>query len=152
MEIERRRKGRPRKEKDTLHPWQFARAAMAMAAYDEARGRGEKHSAAVQYAVDFVRQRHPEMPISQTEVRRTLAKCRPRGSSLIFRFERSSLNEEDIKRLQWILEALTMSHVKKGLKLPALPNYDPGRSVEVFKFCFAERPDYPRHNRKIPKE
>ena len=42
-----KQRGRPRKQKDTIESWQFGRVAMALPAYDEARTKGDKHSAAV---------------------------------------------------------------------------------------------------------
>lgn len=89
---------------------------MVMCAYDEARGRGEKHSTAVQHAVDSVKQCNREMPVSQTEVKRILATWRPRGSRIILRFESKILTEEDIKRHCWIREQLAALQGKKGLK------------------------------------
>ena len=50
--MKKKSKGRPRKVADSMQPWQFGRAGRGMAAYDEAREKGEKHSAAVRYAVD----------------------------------------------------------------------------------------------------
>jgi hypothetical protein len=152
MEIKKRQRGRPRKEKDTIQFWQFARAAHVLYAYDDARGRGEKHSVAVQNAVDFVKHLNPEMSISRTEVKRILAALPPRGSETVLRFERSTLSEEEVKRRRWILEQLVMLQGKKGLTLPTRPNYDLAGNDAVFKFRFAERPNYPRHNRKNPKE
>jgi len=150
MEIEKRLRGRPRKTGDTIQFWQFARAGMALCAYDEARGRGEKHSAAVRDVVQFVKQRNPEMHISETETKRILAAWRPRGSQTILRFDHSSMSEEDLKRRRWILEQLAMLRGKKSLTLPTPPNYDLARNVAAFKFRLAERPNYPRHNPKNP--
>jgi len=149
MEMEKKGKGRPRQAKNTIQFWQFARAGRVMCAYDEARARGEKHTAAVQYAVDYVKQSSSKMRISPTGVKRILATCRPRGSQTILRFEHSSMSEEDIKRRHWILEHLAML---QGKTLPTPPNNDPAGNVAVFKLRFAERPNYPRHNRKNPKE
>jgi hypothetical protein len=155
MEMEKKKRGRPRKARDTIQFWQFARAAHVMCAYDEERERGEKHSAAIQCAMDSVKQRSPKMRMSRTDAHRILATCRPRGSQTILRFERSNMSEgdeEDIKRRRWILELLAMSQGKKGPTLPTPPNNDPAGNVAVFKFRFAERPNYPRHNRKNPNE
>lgn len=152
MEIERRLRGRPRKKDDTIQPWQFARAGMVLCAYDEARGSGLKHSAAVRDAVQFVKQRNPEMPISETAVKRILATWRPRGSQTILRFEHSSMSEEDIKRRRCILERLAMLQGKKALTLPEPPSCGQPRNIAVLTMRFAERPNYPRHNRKNPSE
>ena len=152
MEIEKRQRGRPRKKENSIKSWRFMRAAMAMCAYDEARKRGDKHSVAVRNAVDFVKQRNPKMPISETEVKRTLAALRPRSSRTILRFERLVLSEEDLKMKRWMREQLATSQEKKGITLLAPPNYHQARSVTAFQIRFDERPNYPRHNRKNPKE
>ncbi len=148
--MKKRKRGRPRKKEDTIQPWQFARAALAMCAYDEARAKGEKHSVAVAQATYFVKKRHPEMRISETEVKRILATWRPRNVGTILRFERSVLTEEKIKKFRWIREQLATLQGKRGLILPVPPNYDQGPSFAAFTIRFAERPNYPRHNRKIP--
>lgn len=80
--MEKRQRGRPRKERDRIDPWRFTRASLAVCAYDEARGRGEKHSVAITEAVDFVKRRRPEMKISKTEVKRVLASLRPRNAGI----------------------------------------------------------------------
>jgi len=143
--MERRQRGRPRKKQDTILFWQFLRGAAAMCAYDEARERGEKHSVAVGQAVDFVKKLHPKMPISETEVKRALATWRPRGSSTILRLERSSPSEEDVVRHRWLREELAILNEKKALKLP-IPEKEIITRIIV---RLGERPDYPRHNRKI---
>src|SRR6266849_10518168 len=146
--MEKRQKGRPRKKEGSSEFWQFTRAAIVMWAYDEARENGQKHSVAVRHAVHFVKQLNWEMPISEAEVKRTLAAWRPRGSRTILRFERSVLSDEDVKLNRWIREQVAALQGKKGLILPAPPNYDLARSVAVFTISFAERPNYPRHNLK----
>ncbi len=149
MEIVKRLRGRPRKAEDTIQFWQFARAARVMCAYDVARGRGEKHSAAIEYAVNFVKQLSPKMRISRTEVKRVLAAWRPRNAGTILRFERSIMTEEKIKKFRWIREQVAMLEEKRGLVLPSPPSFDLGPSLAVFTIRFAEKPDFPRHNRKI---
>ena len=89
MEIARKQRGRPRKQKDTIKSWQFARVAMILCAYDEARRKGDKHSVAVKDAVDIIRQRSPELSISESGVKRTLATWRPREGRTVLFFERS---------------------------------------------------------------
>lgn len=127
------------------------RAAMIMSAYDEARGRGDKHSAAVRYVVDLLKQCNPAIPISQTEVKRVLATWRPRNSRTILRFDRKILSEEDINRHRCIRDQLDALRSTKGLKLEVPPNFDLQRSRTALTIRFAERPNYPRHNRKNPK-
>jgi len=148
----KRQRGRPRNKDGTIPPWQFARAAAAMCAFDEARGSNQKHSAAVKYAVEVVKQGHPEMAISQTEVKRILAAYRPRNAGTILRFERSVMTEEDRKRFSWIREQLAALRQKKGLVLAPFPSFGQAGRTAVFKFGFAERPEYPRYNRKKPQK
>src|SRR5258708_5429947 len=114
METAKRLRGRPRKAGDTIQFRQFARVALVMSAYDEARERGDKHSVAVRHVVDLVKQRHPEMGISETEVKRTLATWRPRGSHTILRFQRTMLDEEGIKKHSRILQHLAMLQGNNG--------------------------------------
>ena len=150
--MEKRQRGRPRKKEGSIESWQFARAAIVICAYDEARENGQKHSVAVRYAVDSLRQRSPEMPISETEVKRILSTFRPRSRGTILRFERSTFSEEDIKINRWIREQFAALQEKKGITLLAPPGYDETRRVATFTVLFAERPNYPRHNRKAPNE
>jgi hypothetical protein len=116
LELENRGTGRPRKEKDKIEPWQFTRASLAMCAYDEARGRDEKHSVAVADAVGFVKQRHPEMKISEAEVRRVLASLRPRNAGTILRVEQPIPTEQETEKWRWIrkrLAALNLTALRR---------------------------------------
>lgn len=149
--MEKRGKGRPRKKEDSIEFWQFVRAAIATSAYDEARKEGDKHSVAVRQAVDAVRLRHPEMPISETGVRRILSAVRPRGSGAILCFERLILSEEDKKKHQWIREQTALLKVRKGTT-SELPIYDETRPAAKYTIRFSERPNYPRHNHKDSNE
>lgn len=146
--MEKRRRGRPRKKEDSIEFWQFARAARVMCAYDEARERGDKHSVGVGDAVEHLKQSNPGMPISQTEVKRILAVWRPRNAGTILRFERKVMTEEDIKRHWLILEEFAKLQEKKGLTSEVPTNHKLTRPIVSFAFRFAERPNYPRHNRK----
>jgi hypothetical protein len=149
--MEKRRRGRPKKKEGSIEPWQFGRLAMVTSAYDEARKRREKHSVAVREAVDSLRLGSPEMPISETVVRRILSTYRPKGSGTILLFERSVMSEADIQKYRLIREQIAALQGKKGITLPPLPAYDETRRREKFTIRFAARPDYPRHNRKTPK-
>jgi len=125
---------------------------MLMSAYDDARRRGEKHSAAVKSAVDFVKQHHPDMSISETEIRRVLAIYRPQGSQTVLLFERSILNEEDLERRRLFRERLAMVPGNENLQVKESLNQDPTGSVGVFRIRFGERPNYPRSNCKNPQQ
>jgi hypothetical protein len=152
MQVERRPKGRPRKNEDTIAFWQFGRAAQVMCVYEEARARGDKHSVAVAYAVDVLKRLNPEIHISGTEVKRILATWRPKDSHTILRFQRRILDEEGMEKHRWILQQIAMLPGNEGLKLPEPPKDDQRQDISVFTMRFAERPNYPRHNRKNPKE
>lgn len=52
--------------------------------YNESRGAGEKHAVAVANAVSEVRKQYPDMKISETEVKRVLAKFQPKGYPQVF--------------------------------------------------------------------
>lgn len=143
----KRKRGRPKK--DSLEGWQFARAALVMCIYDEVRISDQKHSVAIREVVDSFMRICPEMPISQSEVKRILSEFRPRGSGKILVFERSLLSEADIQRHRWMREQISQLEEKKGLTLPPRLTSDETRQREKFTIRFAERPDYPRHNRKI---
>jgi hypothetical protein len=124
---------------------------MAMCAYDEARGKGDKHSAAVQYAVDFVKERNRGIPISMTEVKRLLATWRPRGSQTVLLFEKTILSEEDKETHRWLRQQVLGLEGKKGVKAELPP--DPDRAkVTAFRIRLGERPNYSRHNRKNAKD
>jgi len=148
VETEKKRKGRPRQARNSIQFWMFARAGRVMCVYDEARERGDKHSVAVRYAVELLKQSNPEMPISQTEVKRILAAWRPRNAGTILRFERETLTEEDMRGHRFMLEQLADLQGKKDLGLEVPTNYEFAELIERLTVRFAERPNYPRHNRK----
>lgn len=149
MKTEKGFRGRPKKEEDTIEFWRFFRAGMVMSAYDEARASGEKHSAAVTHAVDHVRQRCSKMPISETEVKRTLATFRPRGSQTILQFTRVTLDEGEVARLRSMLKQVPDAQDENGKSVPSPSNENLLKSCTAYTLGYAERPLYPRHNRKI---
>jgi hypothetical protein len=143
---------KPQKKAGVISAWNFTRAGIVMSAYDEARENGEKHSVAVKQTVAVVRQRHPKIRISETGVRRILAKFRPRQSHTILRFERSPLSGADLALHYWILDQQAIRAREQGVKFSAPSNVSPRKSVTRYLISFGERPDYPRFNRKLPKE
>lgn len=149
MKTQKRPPGRPKKNEGRIEAWHLLRAAMAMSAYNEARASGQKHSAAVTQALDYIRQHCSEMPISETEVKRTLAAYQPRDSQTTFQFKRVSPDDVELARLRLIRKLLARVQDKKGLWVP-LPSIDDlPKSPVAYTFGFAKRPLYPRHNRKI---
>jgi len=144
--------GRPRKSKGVISAQDFARAGIAMSVYDEARENGQKHSVAVAQSVEFTRQHYPEMRISETGVKRILAKLRPRKSQTILLFERSTPSQEELAKFRCIQEQVRALQQEKGLRLAAPSGVDAAKPVTIYKIRFGERPKYPRHNRKTSKE
>ena len=51
-----------------MEPWEFGRWAIVTPAYDESRGKGDKHKSAVWYAKEAVERCSPEIPISEAGV------------------------------------------------------------------------------------
>ena len=148
MEKEGKQRGRPRKDQDAIKPWQFYRAARVMLYYDEARQRGEKHSAAIREVVELFKEEHPEVRVSETEVKRVLAEFRPRGRKLILCFERQILTEDSIRKLYWIRQQIAEAEHKK-LEAPQAPhNFIVGQVSPALAIRISEKPNYPRHNRK----
>lgn len=145
--------GRPPKIEGVISYKDFKRAGIVTAVYDERRKDGEKHNVAVKEIVDFIKQHYPSMRISETTVRRILAEFRPRESHVILRFERSTLTGEDLTRWQCrIQERLAHLSQTNELAPPPASDISPRKSVTVYRFRFEERPNYPRHNRKLLKE
>jgi len=73
--------GRPRKYGLQPH-WMFERALLVLFAYDRSRNLGNKHSTAIVEAVTFVREQNPQMPISESEVKRIFARWRSKDAKL----------------------------------------------------------------------
>ena len=69
--------GRPKKNGATPM-WMLKRDTIVLYGYQQARGAGEKHSVAIQEAISFLRELEPGIPISATEVKRIVARWRPR--------------------------------------------------------------------------
>src|ERR1700680_3045591 len=67
--------GRPKKNGERP-VWMLERVTLTVYRYDRAREAGEKHMAAVKYAATLIRATHPQMKVSETEVRRVLADWR----------------------------------------------------------------------------
>jgi hypothetical protein len=150
--MEKRWRGRPRKTDDRMKPREFSRLVKVCALYDELRGKGEKQSVAVSEVIANLKQERPKLRISQGGVRGILSKHRSRGSGIIVCFERVALGEEDIKRYRWMRALVHAPQEKMGMTLAELPVYGEKRPREKFLIRFSERPDYPRYNRKAPKE
>jgi hypothetical protein len=144
--MKKKKRGRPRKKKGKITRRDFVRAGIVMSAYDEIRQSGEKHSVAIALTVEIVKQRYPKLRISETAVRRILAKWRPRAKQTILRFDHTSPTNEGLARIAKIRQCTAISQHPDAPVLP-LESYMYPRK-KVYKIRFAERPNYPRHNRK----
>ncbi len=119
------KRGRPKK--NGLQPaWMFFRVALVLHAYNEARSFGCKHSCAVTEAVETVKKIWPDLPISETEVKRILAKFQPKSVPVAFRVTKTS--EETLPP-----EVTEIMGVPEGTKMKT-----------VFTFGYGPRPEYPR--------
>ena len=144
-EIPAKRRGRPSRN-GAKKPWHFGRALTVIDAYTTARERGEKHSVAVRETVAFVRRRHPEMPISETEVKRILADLRPQNSSAVLTVTCSILEGEEAARRRSFFE-----QIPQGIQ-DTVGSTDQNRRRPLTRFIlgFRKRPNYVRHNAKGP--
>jgi hypothetical protein len=149
MENAKKGRGRPQREEGREEFWRFVRAGLIISAYDEARESSEKHSAAITQAVEYIKQHQPEMPVSETVVKRTLATFRSRDSRTTLRFRRYTVGKKKLARLRSILEQAHDMQRQMGLSVP--PPSIP-KSLTAYMFGYARRPRYSRHNRKIPKK
>jgi hypothetical protein len=113
--------GRPRKNGLQPH-WMFERVLLVLFAYDRSRNVGNKHSTAIVEAVTFVREQNPQMPISESEVKRILARWRSKDANL----------------------SLIVTAPAPGCETETLLN---GRILRAkFKGSSGPRPTYPRIN------
>ena len=125
--------GRPRRIKGTISFWNFQRAGIVMSLFDEVRKKDQKRNCAIAQTVELIKQRNPELRISETEVKRILAAWRPKGSHTILHLECVMPNQEQL--------------AKQSDPLATVPS----KTVTVYRMSFDERPNYPRFNRKSPK-
>jgi hypothetical protein len=123
---------------------------MAMAKYHECRKRGSKHSDAIEAAVDYIWKQCPNLQMSDSELRRSLAIFCPRDGHQVLVFTKSMLSEADLEKHRWIREQIAHLEGKKGLRFPLPKAKDWPQSREVLTISIAERPAYPRHNHKDP--
>jgi hypothetical protein len=139
-------RGRPNKN-GVKEAWTILRRVLVLRAYDRARARGEKRSAAITDAVSAVRSRLPKMRISETEVKRILAfeaRNGERAWTIFPRIVRGPELDLWFDNLKWIAE---VSPLKLGV--PHLPNYSvKPRQLGIFNIQVGPGRRYPRHNAK----
>jgi hypothetical protein len=140
-----KKRGRPSRN-GVKEPWQFKRALMVIYRYTKAREQGAKHAAAVQEAVDFVRQLDPQLSVSQTEARRILAEFLPQGSQVALTVEYSILEGEEAARRRFYAQTPEFTGTKSAADLS---DQNLRKPLRCFKFGVGKRPNYHRHNAKI---
>jgi hypothetical protein len=148
MDSTMKKRGRPPKN-GTTEPWRFGRALQVVHAYTKARNSGEKHSAAVKEAINFVRRLDPETPISESEVKRVLAELLPQNGPTAVLAEYSVLEGDEAAETRRYLEQLIGQAVAN--RPAVLDIQDRGRPLKKFTIKLVDRPKYPRHNAKSSK-
>jgi hypothetical protein len=152
MKTANRKRGRPRNMDEKTEFWRFVRSGMVMGLYDEFRRSGEKHSGAVTEIVNYFRKYYPEVPLSEVEVRRVLAKWRPKGSQKIFCFDRVVPTKEELQKQRLFSVRVAMlqgQKVSDGWVKPR--NSDPQRPLRVYRIGLGERPKYSLKDTGAPK-
>lgn len=118
-------RGRPRKN-GAKSASMLKRSLLILLEFGRARSRGLKHSAAIAETVAVIGCKYPDVCVSETEVKRTLAEWMPRNRETVF-LAREPENPEKMHRLDGV-------------------DYKVIVSVYV-----GPRPVYPRINQKIPR-
>jgi hypothetical protein len=127
------------------------RAYWLMWFYDEACKRKEKHSAAMEEAVQAYRAKFPGIRVSTTTVRKALAKYRPRGIRRIFLSVPSDPRDQSQERFSAVWrDYMIMRHTLLGFPMPA-PDASAPRITFVLDLYAGPRPIYDRYNKKDPK-
>jgi len=139
------KRGRPNKN-GAKPGWMLLRSAMVLHAYDQARGMGEKHSAAIATAVTAVQFRVPGMKISETEVKRVLAEFRSKdsGQALIVTegIAKGPKADSWFEKLEWAAK-----ESRGKWKLPSFfHDESKPRRLRTFTIQVGSRPRYPRRN------
>jgi hypothetical protein len=103
---------------------------LVLNAYNEARSLGLKHSAAVSEAVAVVKNRLPDVQISQTEVKRILAEYQPSGALTVL-----TTKKNDVATRPLPPEVCRQMGIPEG-----------SRMRSILAFGFGPKPQYPRVN------
>jgi len=140
-----KKRGRPRKH-GVVGPECFYRALKVIPAFSKVRAEGQKHSVAVRETVELLHELDPEMPISETGVKRILAEFLPQHSQVALKVDCLTLEgEEAASHRRFHAQMLEFA----GNKITTeLTDQDLRKPLKIFKFGFGKRPNYPRHNAK----
>jgi hypothetical protein len=124
------KRGRP-KSNGHIPARKFFRVPLVLNAYEALKAAGTKHASAVTETITQLRQSHPDVQISETTVKRILAKWRPAGY-------RNSLHVREMTETE-------IQYMQKLLELVGIP---PGRNGVGFALGIGRRPTYERINSK----
>jgi hypothetical protein len=140
------KRGRPPRN-GTEPGWTFGRILLVIDEFDRLRSSGDKHSAAIADAVVNLKKRCPGFNVSESEVRRILARYRPKGArGLVLTAIR--LSPAELEQLEAASDQ--MCELARDLKLP--PGWklevppSKWKAKQVYLIAFAPRPQYPRSN------
>jgi hypothetical protein len=140
------RRGRPRKPADTLRSGQFGRDVVILSTYGKVRA-GGKQSQAVKEVVTQIEAQYPRMRISESTVRRTLARWWPQGSHSVILFQEPVPSEESNGHQTWVREQIALIKFQ-GVETEAQVAAGTKPHGRVLSICFGARPEYARFNRK----
>ncbi len=145
MDCKKKKVGRPPKN-GVKEPRQFSRALLVIDAYRKFRELGEKRIAAIRETVEAIRRSNPELPISETEVKRVLAEFQPQKCPTALRVEYSVLQgDEAAQKRRCMAEKLESAGIKRPVELK---DDDLCKPLKRWRIGFSPRPTYPRHNGK----
>lgn len=80
--------------------WMLVRVILAIYAYGLARDDGDKHLVAILEAVNYIGDKCPWMPISETEVKRIVAEWRPKGAAICLFVSRPDAEHSTLRALR----------------------------------------------------
>jgi hypothetical protein len=114
--------GRPRKN-GVKPAWVLHRTAVGLLGYDTARSSGEKYAEGLKAGVAKVREEFPDMPMSETEMKRILAEFRPKELELTLLFRESENTVTALGR----------------------------KCKKAWQISIGPQPEYPRHNAHVDR-
>src|SRR5215469_15886548 len=118
--------GRPKKN-GIQPPWMLGRMLLVLHAFREAKSSGLKHCAAITETVAAVKKTWPAMRISETEVKRILAKYQPASAPFVFIAKWEDASDQPLH-----------PEICKVMGIP-----EGSRMKNKFTFGFGPRPKYP---------
>jgi hypothetical protein len=128
--------------------WMLYRGLRVLQAYDAARI-SMKHSAAVTAATDSIRKAFPEMPISETTVRRILAEFRGKDAHTVIKVSKTP--DEEIRRTREVSRkfedaANSPEYSEDGKEILRTVAASLATTKVGIRMGVGPRPEYPRSN------